>query len=136
MIEDALYTAITGDANITALLSTYNSAPAVFNRFAPESADTIYIVYRADSTSVDLALDRFNVYIDVYDYGPSSVAVQNVVEKVENLLDISRLTSDRYSSIRFRKFSAGFVDETDLRSMHYNTQYTVRASRKKWINQL
>jgi hypothetical protein len=136
MIEDALYTAITGDAATTALLSTHCSAPAVFNRFSPEGVDCVYLVYRVDLTSVDLTMDRFNIYIDTYDYGASTVAVQNVVEALENLLDISVLTSDRYSSIRFRRFSGGFVNNSDPRSIQYNVQYSARGSRKKWIDQL
>ena len=74
--------------------------------------------------------------IDFWSFDTTRVKAREASERIEYLLDNKQFTHERYSSIRIWFFSGGWVEEEDPRAIHYNQQFTVRACRKKWIDNL
>ena len=137
MFEDALHSRLSADANIQAVVSTYQGAPAIFSDVAPEEAERPYITFTIERNINDMiALCEFTVDVDYWAYGDSRVDARAAVEYIEFSLDIAQLSNARYDKIRFYTPSSGPVNENDPRAIHYNVQFDVRASRKKWMGQL
>jgi hypothetical protein len=140
MFESALQTALTGDTALALCLSSYGGAPAVFSESAPEDLahDATYITYRIDKQDGGhLAVDSFTVYIDVWAYAEGRATARAAVQCIDELLDYQELTGHtRYHKIRFFRYSGGPVPESDPRGYHYNIQFTARAGRRAWCENL
>jgi len=138
MIESSIRNALIADATLVSLIKKYRGRPAVFSRLAPESAPTPYVTFNLTrtETSGDIVLHDFVLMIDAWDYGSSIKIAGEISERIEYVFDNKQFTHERYSSIRIWLFSGGWVEDDDPRVIHYNQQFTVRACRKKWIDQL
>jgi hypothetical protein len=137
MIESVILSALKADAQLIALVSTFRGQPAIFSDTAPEGVIKPYITFRLDRRSAnDLAVAEFSLYVDYWDYSISRVNARKASERIEFLLDQKDFEHERYSTIRVSFFSGGPVEEDDLKAIHYNQLFDVRAFRKKWIDQL
>jgi len=137
MFEAALQARIASDGQLATLLSTYEGAPAIFSEEAPEEAVEPYIVYSISRQAVDHpAVEQFNVYVDYFDNQKSRANSRKAAQRIEFVLDQVTLTSDRYDTIRLFYESAGPVPDPDPRVIHYNFQFSARAGRKAWAQQL
>jgi hypothetical protein len=143
MFESALLQALQGDTTLATFLSTYKSKSAVFTEFAPQDAVLPYLIFRISRFNglSPAAVQRFNIVIDIYDNLTSYKNIRAASERVEHLLDRSKLQHDRYGAIRIFFDSGGEVDEIsvnagireyDPRSIHHNMIFRARAGRKKW----
>jgi len=141
MFESSLLTKLTNDVELVTYLSSFNvsgtTVPAIFVEFSPETAQMPYLVFRISQSSSDnLAVKEFNVYVDYYDYNKSSSNSRKAAERVEFILDRCVLEHERYSYVRMYFYAGSPVQEEDPRSIHYNLQFTARAGRKKWMSQI
>jgi hypothetical protein len=136
MIESAIISALKADSGLVAYISVYRGAPAVFSEEAPEDAETPYITIRISRSTEDLIVQNMNMYVDLWDYNKSRKETREAVEKIEFALDNKEFSTDRYSNIRCWFFSGSQVDGEDPRDIHYNQQFTIRATRKKFLQQL
>lgn len=137
MFDDALYARLAANGDLCALLNTFNDRPAIFSDVAHKDATRPYVVFMIDREESDeKAVDSFTVDIDYYEYTDSRKNARDVVEAIEYDLDMAQLTSDRYQNIRFFKPSSTPVIESEIKAVHYNIRFFVRATRKKWIDQL
>ena len=142
MFEAALLSHIRNDAALDQYLSVYQGGAAVFSEEAPEGVLVPYVIFsisrlmETGSPSVEL----FNVYVDYFDNttgtGRSRADSRKAGQRLEFLLDQVNLTSDRYDTIRLFMESGGPVNDPDPRVIHYNLQFSARAGRKAWANQL
>jgi hypothetical protein len=83
------------------------------------------------------AAEQFNVYVDFYDNDKSRSNSRKAAQRVEFILDQTTLTTDsRYDTIRFFFESGGPVPDPDPRIIHYNLQFSARAGRKAWAQQI
>jgi hypothetical protein len=136
MFESELLPALRDDATLAALESTFTTGatttPSIFSDFAPQGANLPYIVFHITRSSDDYsAIQKFNIYVDYYDYRQSAVESRQAAERIELLLDGNTLQHERYNSIRIKFFSGGIVAEGDPRSIHYNLLFNARAGRIK-----
>jgi hypothetical protein len=130
MFESSLMPVLQNDATLAGLLNTFNSRPAVFANQAPQEAKFIYLVFRITASGDDYAaIKRFNIYVDIFDYGASAANVRAASQRVEDLLDRATLQHANYNSIRIFYFSDGAVPEDDPRSIHHNLMFEARAGR-------
>ena len=131
MFESALLPVLRDDIALSKLVTLFNSSPAIFSEMAPEKAVLPYIVFRITrSMDIDtVVIQKFNIYIDYFDYGISWINSRKAAEKIELLLDRSNLQHDRYGTIRVFFFSGGAVAEDDPRAIHYNLMFEARAGR-------
>jgi len=138
MIEKTILDALKADATLRARVTLYAGASAIFSELAPEAAKTPYVTFNLyrNQTSGDLVLHDFTLMIDFWSFDTTRVKAREASERIEYLLDNKQFTHERYSSIRIWFFSGGWVEEEDPRAIHYNQQFTVRACRKKWIDNL
>lgn len=137
MIESIIISTLAADSALVALLATYNSAPAIFSEEAPEEAEEPNITIGLTRNSgLDPTIQLFTLNVDFWDYDGSRVNSRAAAERIEFVLDRADLSTTRYSSIRCFFASGGPVSETDPRAIHYNSQFEIRAFRKKWIEQL
>jgi hypothetical protein len=138
MIEASIITALKADAVLTTYVSTYGGSPAIFSEEAPEDANDPYITIslRRNASEDDSVIQIFNLYVDYWDNSISRANSRAAAERIEFVLDHNTFDDSRYSGARCRFFSAGPVDEEDPRAIHHNLQFTIRAARKKWMQQL
>ena len=138
MIEKTIIDVLKADPVLKSRVTRYNSTPAVFSELAPEQAKTPYVTIdlTRSKSSGDLILHDFILMVDFWDYGTSRKKAREASERIEYLFDNKQFNHERYSKIRIWWFSGGWVVEEDLRAIHYNQQFSVRACRKKWIDQL
>lgn len=137
MFESTILQILQNDAELSSYVTTYAGQSAIFSEFAPEGATKPYITFRIDRRSSDHpAIAEFSLYTDYWDYGTSRVNARKASERMEILLDKRYFEHERYSRIRVSFFSGGMVDEDDPLVIHYNQQFSVRACRKKWIDEL
>jgi hypothetical protein len=137
MIESSIIDALKGDATLTSYLSKYACAPAIFTEVAPDDSKMPYLVITESLNSTDFAgVHSFTIMLDYYDYNVSRKNSKIAVERVQFLLDQMILQHERYDSIRLSFFAGSPVPEEDPRSIHYNIQFSARAGRKKWMQQL
>jgi hypothetical protein len=131
MFESSLLPVLRDDATLASLVSTFANSPSIFSEFAPEKAAFPYIVFRI-TRSMDIeseAVQKFNIYVDYFNYGVSGVQSRQAAERIEMLLDRTNLQHARYNSIRIFFFSGGTVNEDDPRAIHYNLMFEARAGR-------
>jgi len=139
MIEKPIIDALKADTELISRLTIYNNDPAVFARLAPEASIKRYITVddtRYEDPDSDLVIHRFTLMVNLWGYGTSAKIAHEASERIEYVLDNKQFNSERYDTIRVWLFSSGWVEDEDPRAIHINHQFTVRASRKKWINQL
>jgi len=105
-LSEALYDLLAGDATLTALLSTYGSAPAVFTTDpAPGDAELPYIVTAGEVSQAPFdtktTLGR-TIVRDVRCYASASgsaVTVEAIAERVRALLHRQELAIDGFAWI-------------------------------------
>ncbi|GAG27039.1 unnamed protein product, partial [marine sediment metagenome] len=138
MIEKTIIDALKPDPVLKTKVTLYAGEAAIFSRLAPEQAKQPYITVNItrSQTIGDLVLHDFILMVDYWDYGTSTKKAGEASERIEYIFDNKQFDHERYSSIRIWFFSGGWVSEEDPRAIHYNQQFSVRACRKKWINQL
>jgi glutathionylspermidine synthase len=139
MIEQTIINALRADTTLAGYVSSYSAAPAIFANEAPENSELPYITVRITRNALadDSVFHDFNIYVDYWDYNKSRSNANKAAERVEFVLDQKTYNADtRYSTIRTWFFSGGWVEDTDPRDIHYNVQFSARATRKKWIQQL
>ena len=137
MFESAILAALSEDVTLASYVSTYGGSPAVFSEHAPEGAEMPYITFRIErDTTEALPVQAFSVFVDFWDYNKSRVNARAASERIEFLLDNKQFDHARYSNIRLFRFSAGPVEDSDPRSIHYNHLFSARAGRKKWAQQI
>ena len=139
MIEKTILDALKGDATLVSLVSKYDTRPAIFSELAPEKAIEPYITFNItrNESSGDIVLHDFVVMIDWYGRNTSRVNTRIASERIEYIFDNNQFNDDaRYDTIRMWFVSGGWVEERDPRDIHYNQQFTARAGRKKWLENL
>lgn len=137
MFESTILQTLQADFALTSYVTTYADLPAIFEKSAPEGAKKPYITFRIDRrSSSHPAIAGFTLYVDYWDYGASRAKARKASERIELLLDQKYFEHERYSKIRVSFFSGGMVDEDDPLVIHYNQQFSVRACRKNWCEQL
>jgi hypothetical protein len=137
MIESAIIAALKADTALAALVTTYESSPAIFSDDAPESATLPYVTIAVSNNSaVDFVIDEFNLYVDYWGAGSSRANSRSAAFRIECALDGKTFSNTRYANIRCRKFSSGPVQDSDPRDIHYNVQFQVRAGRSAFTAQL
>jgi len=138
MIESSILNALKADATLVSLVTKYNGLAAIFSELAPESAKTPYVTFNLTrtQTSGDIILHDFVLMVNFWSVGSSRTKARQASERIEYIFDNKQFTHARYSSIRIWFFSGGWVEDDDPRVIHYNQQFTVRACRKKWIDNL
>lgn len=134
MFESALYNALMADATLATFISTFEGKPSIFSEMAPETATLPYVVFRIARYGTEAAaVQRFNVYVDIFGYDTSQKNVRKASEEIEFLLDRAKMNHERYGAIRlFLQSGESISDEDDPRSVHYNMLFEARAGRKKW----
>jgi len=136
MIEKTIIDALRVDSALKARVTKYDSEPAIFSDLAPEAAKLPYVTINLTRSQDigDPVLHNFILMVDYWGYDTTRVRAREASERIEYLLDQKQFNADgRYDTIRIWFFSGGWVQEDDPRAIHYNQQFTVRASRKKWI---
>lgn len=141
MIESAIIDALKADSTLRKRVTVYADSPAIFSELAPEEAKMPYVtinITRSKGATDDNVLQDFTIMVDFWDYGtkatsPTRVRARQASERIEFILDNKQFTHDRYDTIRVWFFSGGWVEDEDTRAIHYNQQFTARASRKRWI---
>lgn len=134
MFESALHQALAADGDLAELLSTYEGAPAIFSDEAPAKAVEPYLIYRITRLSTENdAVQSFNIYLDYFDTGKSWARSRAAAFRIECMLDKVILTSERFDKIRLFYESDGSVPDTEI---HHNLQFSARATRKAWAQQL
>jgi hypothetical protein len=136
MFEKSLIPILKNDSTIVGLLSTYNSAAAVFSECAPEDAELPFAETIIQENSVgDSVVAQFTVSIDYYSSTESSVNARQFCQRVIELLDRREIENDdRYHRIRlFINNGPLRIDEGDPRDVHYSVQFSARAGRKMYI---
>lgn len=122
------------DALLIADLSTFESAPAIFENRAPAKVEFNYLVFTINNTGGNYAaVDNFDVTIDFFGYELSGVTARRAVKRIVDLLDRSHLSHDDYSLIRLFKEDVYFVETPDIKSQHYNVRFSARAVRSGWM---
>lgn len=137
MIEQIIIDTLKTDAALLQQLSTYKGCPAIFSDSAPQDAILPYLVLTVSrNRGDDSAIQLFNIMIDYFDSGKSRIKSRFAIERIEFTLDNKILKSDRFDSIRTMYFADSSVPHDDPTDIHHNIQFTARAGRKKWMQQL
>jgi len=139
MIDKTIIDALKADSALAGFLTTYANSPSIFANEAPEDAALPYITVRItrNASTEESIFHDFNLYIDIWDFDKSRADTNKTAERIEFVLDQKTYSSDsRYGTIRTWFFSGGWVEDIDPRNIHYNMQFSARAARKKWIQQL
>lgn len=140
-IESAVLDVLKADSTLIALVSTFAGEPAIFTDVAPEKAEKPYIVCSFTKLSSSPEIGDFNLYIDYFDfseYNKSHAPARNAMAQLDVLLDLVHLvdTEDEWSLIRSFSEGNGHVPAEDAREIHYNSQFTLRAGRRAWSENL
>lgn len=145
MIEQIAVDALKKDSVLKTLITRYEHEPAVFSELAPKAAVEPYITINMSRNATNsLVLQTMEMMVDVWGYDTTRVDIRAISERVEYIFDNkifqksyqSLITNARYTDIRIWFYSGGWIEEDDPRAVRYNQQFTVRACRKKWIDQL
>ena len=136
MFESSLLEKLKSDGELVKLVSTYENSPSIFCLTAPEKVPNPYITFTITKYGVDAGVDRFNIFVDIWDYGMSAAVVNAISKRTEFILDQKILQHADYDTIRISRESAGIVPETDVKEIHLNMQFSARAGRKAWAQQL
>jgi hypothetical protein len=131
MFESSLITFLRADPVLAALVSTFESAAAIFTEEAPEEAHLPYSVVRIEQFGTESpAVHRFSVFIDYFDDNKSRVNSRKAAARIELLLDRKHLDHERYGKIRLFYFDGQPIQTGDPRIIHYSLQFEARAGRK------
>lgn len=134
MFEGSLITFLSADSALVALLSTFETKPAIFSSAAPQRAALPYIVFDIDKNAVEnLAASSFDIILDIYDRVESGKTIRDIAERVEFVCDREIITGDpRFGQIRLFYEDGREVENSDVKVRHYVLRLSARAGRKKW----
>jgi len=137
MFEGSFITLLAADAPLVALLSTFESAPAIFSNAAPQKAERPYIVFDIDKNAVEnLAASGFDVVCDIYDRQESGKNLREIAERIEFVCDhVEIMTDDRFGTIRLYYEDGREIENSDVKTRHYVVRLSARAGRKKWAEE-
>ena len=140
MFEASLLTLLKTDATLLTYLSTFSTStgnvPSIFDRIAPETAVTPYLVYRIETVyQENLEIELFSIDFDYYDFNVIADTARNAVERLFFTLDRAHIADDtRYGLIRIYKGNAYPIEGADPRDLRYHITFSARAGRKKWMS--
>jgi len=137
MFEGSLITLLAADSALTALLSTFESAPAIFTGAAPQKAERPYIVFDIDKNAVEnLAASGFDIVMDLYHRQESGKELREIAERIEFICDREEIKTDaRFDTIRLFYEDGREVENSDVKIRHYVLRLSARAGRKKWAEE-
>jgi hypothetical protein len=115
-VEAGLYTKLTGDATLTALLS--GGTASVFYGVAPDGADPPYLVFNEqtdtpDYTFTQKARDNLLYQVKGITSGPSAKTAGSIAERIESVLTDTALTVSGKTLLYLRKESGVHYPEVD-----------------------
>ncbi len=139
MFEKALITLLAADSALGALLSTFESDPAIFSGAAPQKAERPYIVFNIDKNAVEnLAASGFDIVLDVYIRKESGKEMREIAERIEFVCDRAVIVTDaggRFQAIRLFWEDGREIENLDVKIRHYVVRLSARAGRKKWAEE-
>lgn len=139
MFEKALIALLAADSALVGLLSTFESAPAIFSSAAPQKAERPYIVFDIDKNAVEnMAASGFDIVLDVYIRKESGKEMREIAERIEFVCDLAKIMVDaggRFQAIRLFHEDGREVENLDVKIRHYVTRLSARAGRKKWAEE-
>lgn len=139
MFEKALITLLVADSALVALLSTFESDPAIFSGAAPQKAERPYIVFDIDENAVEnLAASGFDIVLDIYIRKESGKEMREIAERIKFVCDRAVIMVDvggRYQAIRLFREDGREVENLDIKIRHYVVRLSARAGRKKWAEE-
>lgn len=139
MFEKSLIILLAADSALVALLSTFESVPAIFSSAAPQKAERPYIVFDIDKNAVEnLAASGFDIILDVYIREESGKEMREIAERIEFVCDRAVIMTDvggRFQAIRLFYEDGREVENLDVKIRHYVVRLSARAGRKKWAEE-
>lgn len=136
MFEKALITLLAADSALVALLSTFESEPAIFSSAAPQKATRPYIVFDIDKFAVEnTAASGFDIPLDIWIRKESGKEMREIAERIEFACDLKVILTDaggRFQAIRLFYEDGREVENNDIKIRHYVVRLSARAGRKKW----
>lgn len=139
MFEKTLINLLAADSDLQSLLSTFESAPAIFSSAAPQKAERPYIVFDIDKLAPEnLAAAAFDVVLDIYIRQESGKELREIAERIEFVCDRVFIDVDaggRFQGIRLFYEDGREVENTDVKVRHYIVRLSARAGRKKWAEE-
>lgn len=140
MFEKTLINLLAADSALTALLSTFSSAPAIFSSAAPQKATRPYIVFDIDKLAVEnLAASGFDIVLDIYHRQESGKEIREIAERIEFVCDRAFIDVDaggRFQGIRLYYEDYREIENSDIKIRHGVVRLSARAGRKKWADQI
>ena len=139
MFEKTLINLLAADSDLQTLLSTFESAPAIFSSAAPQRAVTPYIVLDIDKNAVEnLAVSGFDFVMDIYSRVESGKEQREIAERIEFVCDRAFIDVDaggRFQGIRLFYEDGREIENLDVKIRHYVVRLSARAGRKKWAEE-
>lgn len=139
MFQKTLIALLAADTDLTDILSTFESEPAIFSSAAPQRAELPYTVFDIDQLAVEnLAAAGFDVTIDIYHRQESGVELRDIAERIEFVCDRALIRTDsggRFHGIRLFYEDGREVENSDVKIRHYVLRLSARAGRKKWAEE-
>lgn len=139
MFEKTLINLLAADSDLQGLLSTFESAPAIFSNVAPQRAELPYIVFDIDKLAVEnLAASGFDIVLDTYHRQESGKELREIAERIEFVCDRALIRTDaggRFQAIRIYYEDGREIENSDVKVRHYVTRLSARAGRKKWAEE-
>lgn len=134
MFEGSLIALLAADSALVALLSTFESEPAIFSSVAPQKAERPYIVFDIDKLAVEnLAASGFDIPLDIWIRKESGKEMREIAERIEFVCDRVIISGDaRFGHIRLFYEDGREVENNDVKIRHYVVRLSARAGRKKW----
>lgn len=139
MIEHAVYNTLQSISGLGSYIDRQDSGKLkVFNGYGFKGMNGRYIIYTLDEYSTEsVVIKAVNMYINIY--GPDRTDIKRAAALCENAFDERWITDStgEYTNIRGFFEDGSFIqteDETKL--SHFNQQFTLRACRQAWANQL
>lgn len=115
------------------LLSSYQGRPSVFSGQAPEDIEFPYIVFDiVEREPEDNVITRFEIQMNIFDYGTSETNIRKIAFSVSNALDNKILQCERFSDIRTRRNVRYKITVPDPRGIQYYLEFEARGSRSYW----
>ena len=103
----------------------------VFYGMAFQDADLPYMVHRCNDSM--WPMEPVTYFLDFWDYNISPQRIMAAVERVKELLDMWRITTDanEIGAGRMEFFSGALIPSDNEQIWHYATQWTIRFIRKR-----
>lgn len=138
MFYSELIEILRSDTKVSDTVSTFveqsEIIPAIFSDYAPESAELPYIVVKiGGSKQPDNVITLATVTIDYWNYDQSRQKSDEFSIAIEDLLDLKCINAENFTDIRFNITNSDYIDQSDPRSIHFNTMFTARCSRSGWM---